>query len=186
MNMQTIHTTERSRKVAQVASAGLALLFLIFGVAKADAAASRAEYIAQADPICESGLVRENAALAKYRKEQAALIKKGRKGAPILPAQLRSTARYFNRFSRIEGKVTQGLSPLVAAPGDEALIATWIGKRRQVVDLTHRATRPLVKGNRKKFMRLLTAALEADRQSGVLMQDFGFSHCTSNLPLPGG
>ncbi len=102
----------------------------------AGAAATRAEYAAQANAIC-----------AGYEDQQRELLRKlGR--APKFDASAEAQRRYLKRLTKSAGKLQKldamtaaDLSTIPPAPGDETLAAEWLASLRRAIDLVKPAVR---------------------------------------------
>jgi hypothetical protein len=130
--------------------------------APATAAPTRAEYIAQADPICQSTDDAERRAIKGYR----GLLKKGRYKAAA--HKLRA------EFAAFSPGVEQ-IAALEAPAADVQLIATWVQMLRQQPPLGRRVAALVAHGQTsgKLFKRL--GALNASTQAVVA--GFGFQVC---------
>lgn len=129
---------------------GLAAIAAVFAAPTAQATATRADYVAQAEPVCQSHLNKLKPFAKKVAKRINRLFKHAPKRAkPRTKKQtrkdLRRLASFFGLTARIELKTATviretnaSLATLVPAPGDEAVVASWLDSRR--VDATNLAT----------------------------------------------
>jgi hypothetical protein len=104
----------------------------------AHAASSRAEYVAQANPICEAAERPVDKAIAGYVKA----LQRKRIGPEALKRvteeTLGPTIRFGARIATVYSNVTARLRLIPAAPGDEETVFTWLGDR-DAVSMRHRA-----------------------------------------------
>jgi hypothetical protein len=96
--------------------------------AVAPAASSRAEYITQVVPICQSARKPVFKAFDRYSKQVRRL---GGKDASERVLR-RPTSRLYLRWASIYGRVTGQIASIPPAPGDEQTVATWLADRGQV------------------------------------------------------
>ena len=131
----------------------------------AHAASTRAEYIAQADPICQSTQAAERRELGP-KGTVLRLMKKGRFKA--------AAHRYRNSGVAYSAGVEQlaGLSPPSA---DVQLIGTWLQMLRAFIPVGNRATAAMAHGrDPAKFLRRIGSM---NVQTHALVADFGFAYC---------
>jgi hypothetical protein len=119
----------------------IAVMLLALGAATAHGASSRAEYVAQADPICQAGSAQEHAAFKSYVKS-VKRYDKHHHGDPYRPSKkaIRLVVRHYSRVLAIERSMNSQLSSISAAPGDEAAVNKWLQLRSQAADLLERTT----------------------------------------------
>ena len=127
------------------------------------AAATREEYIAQADPICQSTDAAEARAV----------------GPGVLPAlkhgQLKTAGRRFRKEFQAFAPGVEQLAALVPPAADAQLIGNWIAMLRAQVPLGFKAARVLIHG---KFPAKLFARLGSlNTRTRGLVAGFGFQSC---------
>jgi hypothetical protein len=105
--------------IAIVCAGALATL-----ASEASANATRAEYAAEVNPICQAGNDRA-------QKAGKAFIKNAPKGdgPKALKAFFRGILRLFNRVIGIERTTLRQIAPIAPAPGDEAVVAAFLANR---------------------------------------------------------
>jgi hypothetical protein len=153
--------------------------------ATASAATTRAEYVAQVDPICQAGQAQEALAgqpLLKAAK-RAKKHPKSRKASKRLD---RAIAGYFQQYAAIEHSVNTQIAAVPPAPDDVSLVQVWLRARNELVDLQTRlfSSKPTghgLKGLAKFFTDLFTVAAR-QLEAADLVRDFGFQYC--NQPPP--
>ena len=161
----------------------LALALLVtsaVAVTPAHAASTRAEYIAQVDPICESFVGPHDAAVKAYNtvaKRQEHLAGKG-----TLKAWLKATRRQSHSLSRvtqIEESLYEAFAAVPPPAADAVLIGTWLDDRRRSTAFAASAAaalnRPVPKIGKvvKQIKRARVALAAADRA----IEGFGFQVC---------
>jgi hypothetical protein len=157
----------------------LALVALAVTVATASAAAARADYVAQADPICESAEMPASKALGRYFKS---LERKGLTGdstsAETVRAAGGAVATVVHRWARIYGNVTIRLSTISAPPGDETTISTWLQERGTVKELLDQGARASKRRKVNRVAALSKRIAVAVRTTNDRVRDFGFLSCS--------
>ena len=149
--------------------AAVALVAIALTAGTAQAASTRAEYVAQADPICLSVQGPVDASLARY-------IKAKRKHAPLGPAK----ARLLRSWSKLYGRVTTSLRKLTPAPGDEATIASWLKARGVVLKDLAAAGKAYAESEAKLAKRITLRGDAAIIRSNAAVSGFGFQNCASD------
>jgi len=141
----------------------LAILFVTVSVAHASS--TRAEYIAQADPICQGTEAAERRALGP-KGTVLRLLKHGR--------YKEAARRYRNNTAAFAAGIEQ-LGALEPPPADAQLIGTWVQMLRKQIPVANRATAAMARGRPiDKFLRRL-GSMNADTHSRVAT--FGFQYC---------
>ena len=133
--------------------------------APADATTTRAEYISQADPICQSTEAAERRALGP-KGTVIRLMKKGRFKA--------AAHRYRNSGAAFSAGVDQ-LALLEPPSADAQLIGTWIQMLRAQYPVGMRVAAAMAHGRdlSKLFVRLGSMKVN----TRALVATFGFQHC---------
>jgi hypothetical protein len=162
----------------------LVAVVLAVTASHAHAATTRAEYVAQADPICLAGMNQE-AAISHPLQKAAKRAKRhpGRKSDRRLNRTVRA---YFQQYTAIEHSVNDQIAAVPPAPEDVSLIQVWLRARDDLTDLEARlfASKPHGRGL-KAFAHLFTDFFTlAARQLEVadLVRDFGFQYCNATPP----
>jgi hypothetical protein len=129
----------RLGKIVVVCAAAIAL-----HVAGASAAATRSEYAAQVNPICASANAQADQVFKrlarKVRKLDRAQGKKGN-GLGLLGRIGKLFAQADRRTEQIYDAELAQIAPIAPAPGDEAVVASWLGNRAQLLTLVKRISR---------------------------------------------
>ena len=148
------------------------------------AAATRAEYVAQVDPICLDASKRTAKPIKALVKTASAFLKVATDPDASKADLKRAGQQYSNRASRGLAKVNRifggmliAIVAVPAAPGDEATVAGWIDGMWSYKLTNDRAIRALRAGKLLKSLDLTEKALEALNQATQLVAGFGFRHC---------
>jgi len=163
-------------KVLIVSSALIAASFI--GAGPASAASTRAEYIAQADPICQTYAAQEGAALSAYHRNFKLWQRDFTKGSlKAWVRQEKRTAASLRLFNQIFATVTEAVAAVPPPAADAGLVSTWIASRRQAGGYATAAASAL---NRFQITRFFKLARQADNAESAGLQAitaFGFTVC---------
>jgi hypothetical protein len=169
------------RRVVSVAIALLTLAILV-PAPSAQAASTRAEYVAQVDPICQSFVGSENNALSAFfrnAKRIGRVAKSSLRSGNFKPfiRQIRRTAGSLNSYAQIHSTLTDQIVAVPAAPGDEATVATWINYRRQAETSARAAATALNQFKMKVFAKRGQESDAAELASINAIAGMGFHVC---------
>jgi hypothetical protein len=137
----------------------------------ADAAASRAEYVAQVDPICRAAGPPVFKAFVQYSKA----AQRKRVTNQNDPKLVGPAVRFFADLERIYGGLTSSIATVPPAPGDETIVAAWLQARETVRQNLDRARR-LAKNRNLKRANRLTGRAGWGKASNIVSA-FGFKYC---------
>ena len=173
----------RRRPLIALAITAIALAIT---VPPAYGASTRAEYVAQVDPICQTAAKPEAKAYYGQVRANRKLYLQIQAGVPRRRAYehyFRRAVRFIRRRERVYSGETTQISAVPPAPGDEQVVGQWLQKRVESAELLDRA---IVAAHRRKFSNMagfedFAGAAEADGENFVA--DFGFRYCT---PIPSG
>jgi len=140
----------------------LAITFVTVPVAHATS--TRADYIAQADPICLSTGLAEGNQLSGFSMD----LKKGR---------LKVAARKLRAASTIFGRGVDQLALLERPPADVSQLSTWIDSLRAQVPILNRFARSINHRQAKRVRRTGAQLLIAEEKTSALVDDYGFALC---------
>ena len=158
----------------------LSTALLVIWAVPADAASTRAEYIAQVDPICESFVGTHDAAVKAYNKDAKRWEHLAGKGT--LKAWLKATrraSRSLTRLTQIEESLYEAFAAVPPPAADAVTIGTWLDDRRRSTALSASAAaalnRPVPELGKvfKKIKHANAALAAADRA----IEGFGFQVC---------
>jgi hypothetical protein len=142
-----------------------ALVLLAGAAATAYGASTRAEYVAQVDPICANELAGAKRTLGGVNGD----LRKGRFG----PA-----ATKFARATKVFHKGVEAVAAIPPTAPDASLINQWIGMLRRQVPLAHRAASDLRNhSSRHRIDRSIDRLFKLSDRTQALVQDYGFSDC---------
>lgn len=142
----------------------LSLGLTCLGAGAADAASTRAEYIAQVDPICQATI---NA------QRQAA----GAKGfvGPLNHGHYKAAGRSMRRVFAAFAPGVEQVAAIEPAVADAQLIGTWVQDLRAQVPLGNRVAGSLIKNRLPR--KLLGRLGKLNRSTQALVAGFGFQYC---------
>jgi hypothetical protein len=160
-----------------VIALAIAVISLAINPAPAPAAATRAEYVAQVDPICHAADLKGKRLFEKHRLPKAidlgSLQYGGREGQLIVARQIVLNNR------RVVGPSIASISTIPPPPGDEVLISTWIGDLRFYKRNTDKAARAIRKGKPHRAYHLIVATFGPIFEDAEALEPWGFQYCTS-------
>jgi hypothetical protein len=167
-----------------------ALIAMAISASSADAATTRAEWVAQVDPICQNGQAQE--AIAAQLLFGALRRAKKHPNRKTSRRADRALAVYFFQYANIERAVNTQIATIPPAPDDVSLVQVWLRARAELLDLETRLITGNVKTGKglKGFTQAFSLLFELfGRQQEVtdLVRDFGFQHCSQpqSDPLSG-
>jgi hypothetical protein len=146
----------------------------------ASAAATRAEYVAQVEPICRD-------AQKPTFKAYSALFKatptagQTQINKAVARRADRALGRFYTRISNIFGLTTSQIASITPAPGDEGTVAAWLAGRSQAQMLGLQAGRAAKHLKVRRATRLTSRATSASDQAAALVSTFGFKFCAFSL-----
>jgi RimJ/RimL family protein N-acetyltransferase len=163
-------------KVLIVSSALIAASFI--GAGPASAASTRAEYIAQADPICQQFVGPEQAAATSYHRNYKRWARDFTKGSfKGWVNQTKRLAASLRLWNQVHATMTEQVAAVQPVPADAGLISTWLDGRRRSDGYANAAASAL---NRFQFERYDRLARQADNAEAAGLQaitGFGFTVC---------
>ena len=149
----------------------------------AAAATTRAEWVAQVDPICQNGQAQE--AVAAQPLLRAAKRAKKHRNRKTTRKLNRAVLVYFAQFANIERAVNTQIASVPTASEDVSLIQVWLRARGEVLDSeTQIFNTNFNKGKGLKgfvkFFTLFGEILFRQQEVADLVRDFGFQYCSRN------
>jgi hypothetical protein len=146
--------------------------------AQAGAASTRAEYVAQVDPICQAFRGPASSADSAYIKNYKRLFRVARKGTvKAFVRQTNRTAGSLLRFTQIHMSVTDQIATVPAAAADAGTVNTWLNYRRQSDAFSTSAASALRQFKFKRFFRQNDDAGAAEAAGRATIAPFGFQVC---------
>jgi hypothetical protein len=154
----------------------------------AHAATTRAEYVAQVDPLCQAGQAQELAAVQPFLRATKRAQKHHKLRSPTMEKRLaRRFAQYISQYAAIEHQVNSQIAEVTPAPDDVSLIQVWLRARNELVDQENNLFGAFAHPKRiKNPFKIFTSFFEvAAREFEVadLVRDFGFQYCTSTAEV---
>lgn len=154
----------------------------VVAVAPAQAASTRAEYVAQVDPICQSFVGPQSNALSSFinntkrlGRVAKAAVKSGKFKAFL--RQIRRTAASLNGYAQIHTSMTDQIVAVPAPPSDAGTISTWLNARRQAEGLARSAASALSQFKFKVFLKRLDQFDAAESAGLNAISGIGFQVC---------
>jgi hypothetical protein len=147
-------------------------------VTPAEAASTRAEYIAQADPICQTFVGPMNQAWAAYDKNSKSAerhLKKGSYGNWV--RLIRRTARSLDRLAQTRTAMVNQVATVTSPVPDTQTIGAWLSYLRQEAGFEASAASALRKLQIGKTNHRNTQADLAQEAANRALSGFGFQVC---------
>jgi hypothetical protein len=151
----------------------------------AQAASTRAEYVAQVDQTCGTSA-------PAFKKTFKTILNLANK-MPLPPDGVdpkrflrklnrwgKQLARAQRRFDRVFAAMVEKIAAVPPAPGDEGAAGQWVSGLRQYVDLSARGSRAAKHGKIFQALSFLDKAATALDTGGVAVQGFGISRCPTS------
>jgi hypothetical protein len=131
----------------------------------ASAATTRAEYVAQVDPIC-SGTLDKEAKTFRFV------------GRDFNHGRYKVAARKFARTTKVFSAGVEQLATVSPPAADAALIGQWIAMLRAQVPLAQRVTRLLRQGaRRRRIVKAVDRLFMLSDRTQAQVATYGFSQC---------
>jgi hypothetical protein len=142
-----------------------------------DAAGTRAEYVAQVDPICHAADLKGKRLTRKHHLPEVIELGELRSGERedqlIVARQLGLNAH------KVIGPFIAAVSPIPPPPGDEAIIAKWIGDYRFFMRNSIRAVAAIRHGKPRRAYHLVIVTFPGIFEDAQALEPWGFQYCTS-------
>jgi len=161
----------RKAVIPFVLSVGLITVWAV----PADAASTRAEYIAQVDPICQSFVVPRTDAFKAYTKNVTRLLFSS--GPKPARGDFKRTARSLNRLVQLRASLTTQIATVPPPAEDAVTVGTWLNDRRQAEALWASAASALNHFKLGVFQRRLAAGGAAFDAGEEAIAGFSFQVC---------
>jgi hypothetical protein len=167
------------RRATGSLTGGLALAITAIALSimatSAHGASTRAEYVAQVDPLCQSSPVQVRQALRRHHLPTVLFLEDLRSGNR--KAQLR-IAKAFQVTIKLDRLVVEQIAGIASPPGDEATIAKWVADLRLYVANEGKAVRAIRANKSGRAYKLIVRALPPLIEDNGALKPFGFQHCT--------
>jgi hypothetical protein len=142
------------------------------------AASTRAEYVAQVDPICQSFVAPTVQALKAYNKNYKEWTRRLTKGS--LKGWIRQTARTarsLHRFNQQHASLTEQIATVPPPAEDAVSVGTWLNDRKQADAFSEAAARAFARFKFAQFHKKIAQANAADAAGIRAIAGFGFQVC---------
>jgi len=156
----------------------------------ASAAATRAEYLGQIEPICQQAnqlakrqAKKINRALKKSLKKASTRERKGKPGPVFGDVFILAVIKLVGPENRLFERTTAQIAAVPPAPGDEAVVTAWLAGRAESSALTRAALRAGKQRKPNRMFARLDASTVALRKAQQPVQAFGLDHCFVELPV---
>jgi hypothetical protein len=162
-----------------VAAAATGLPAAAAAAPPATTSATRTEYAAQLDPICQSYEKPVNKLVERFVKRTRGLLKQQIEGdvAQTEGRLLRAFGRLFQDSTKLVGRMTNQISAVPPPPGDEMTIAAWLQSRRAYGPIVRSAARAARSERANRMLALLGKAGRTVTAGDQLVASFGFRQC---------
>jgi hypothetical protein len=147
----------------------------------AHAASSRAEYVAQVEPICQAAQKPTFKAYARAFKELPSVEDLDHLTRRELRRIDRAQGRLYSRIATVYGRTSARIRAVSPAPGDEAIIASWLSGRAQAQTLMLQAGRLARHLKARRSYLVASRATAASDTAARSVSDFSFHFCTFSI-----
>jgi hypothetical protein len=165
-----------TRGLTAVAAAAIALTILL--PSTAGAASTRAEYIAQVDPICTSYAGPLGNAFKAYHRNFKSMNRHAKSGtAKAFLKSLRRTAASLNVVAQLHATMIEQIAAVPPAAADVPIIDNWLNALRLEQSNELGASSALLHFKIGAFFKRLNQADGAVNAAGDAIRGFGFAAC---------
>lgn len=157
----------------------LSVVLVAVWATPANAASTRAEYVAQVDPICQSFVGPNDDAVRAYLKNEKLLAPVAKHGTlKQFVAQTKRIARSLRRLAGIKANLTNQIATVPPPTEDFATVGAWLDYRRQEEAHVRSAASILIQFRPyKQYFRKLDMADAADGAATRTVSGLGFQVC---------
>jgi hypothetical protein len=145
--------------------------------APAEAASTRAEYIAQVDPICQAAAAPLSQADQAVSKSYKSFLRPGTYSVKQFSRKAKRLARSMNRRAAVYSSVTEQIAAVPPPAEDAATVSAWLDHRRQAATLERSAASALTRLALSKAAKRIRQAGAADDAADKSISGFGFKFC---------
>lgn len=171
-----------SRRHTAALALPLLLLAIAVFAAPANAATTRAEYVAQVDPICQQENISQKAVVRSLNKRVKRLAKRGFDPQKPSKPVARLIIRGYDRLAGLQRGANGSIALVTPAPGDQTTTSSWIQQRAAFATLFQRAGHLFAHQKQRKALGLFFRALRIEDQAEQLIEPFGFRFCNRIFP----
>jgi hypothetical protein len=162
-------------------TAALAVLVLLLALAvlaaPANAATTRAEYVAQVDPICQAADAQEAAAQRPLERASKRVLKHHRLDRKTHKKIDRLYARYLSQYAAIEHAANAQIATIPPVTEDVSLIEVWLRAREELATLQSQFSHNFV-GKPGRAVTAVFRLIGLEQETHDLVRDFGFQYCS--------
>jgi hypothetical protein len=159
-----------------VIALAITMIALVITASTASAASTRAEYVAQVDPICHAADLKGKRAAKKHHLPR--VIELGDLQLGERDSQLR-VARQIALNNKIIRPFIAQIAAVPPPPGDEGVISKFIADLRSYTVHGDKAVRAIRHRKPHRAYHLILAALEPLLEDNENLKPFGFQYCVS-------
>jgi hypothetical protein len=163
-----------STRLAALACAAVGLAVF---AAPANAATTRADWVAQVDPICQNGEAQEQSLIQPLIQATKRAEKHPKLRRKLNRRLERAYRSYFFAYGNIERAVNAQIATIPPAPDDVSLVQVWLRARGELVDLETGLLAHNGKKGAQKFFSSIFELLGRQFEVADLVRDFGFQYC---------
>lgn len=146
--------------------------------ASAQAASTRAEWVAQVEPICQASLPAATAANGNVNRKAKNLTRTAKHGSNrAFVRAIRAFAHAIQAYTAIDDALTNQLAGVPPVSTDTAAVANWLQGRRNTTALANAAAQALLRLKIRKSFGLLNQANAAYEQAVSSVSGFGLNAC---------
>jgi hypothetical protein len=146
--------------------------------APAGAASTRAEYIAQVDPICQSFEGPVDDGWAAYVRNFKRWVRAAKHGTPTAIVRgAKRTARSLAQWAQTLNRLFDQIAVVPPPAEDAVTVRAWINHRRQANAYNLATASALMRGKGRKAVRLGSRAGTEAEASERAISGFGFQVC---------
>jgi hypothetical protein len=158
-----------------------ALVALAIGSSTAYGATTRADYVAQVDPICQAAAAPARQAFGAFFA--AVKHKKGGANAlnhpKVVSHQVRiPAAKLYRRLAGIYGAMNAQIAAVAPAPADATRVSAWLALRGTVATDLGGLAASLKHNHLHVFDQVTLKTMADTAQANNSVRDFGFQFCT--------
>ncbi len=165
------------RGLTAVSSLAIALLIAL-APATAGAASTRAEYIAQVDPICQSFQAPLTGAFNAYHRAFKAMNKNAKSGSfKAFVRSIKRTARTLNSVAQLHAGLIGQIGAVPPPTADAAIVAAWLDALRREQSYEVAARSALLQFRFGPFFKRLNQADGAVNDASTAIAGYGFAVC---------
>jgi hypothetical protein len=161
----------------------IAVIALAIGAGTASAATTRAEWVAQVDPICQSASKPAGSAAKGYFKTLNRAGKHTKNPKQLSHVLTAASLKFLRRLATIYSTITERVAVVPPEPGDVGAVNAWLDGRRAAKADVDRALILGKHGKAKKAGRFFIQASQAESQGTANVQNFGLSVCVGQTVI---